>query len=240
MSVLVVGANGATGRLLVEQLLNRGQFVKAIVRSSASLPESVKNHASCSIIHASVYDMSIDEFSGHVRDCEAVASCLGHNLSWKGIFGHPRRLVTETIQRLCDAIQLNSKGRTTRLLLMSSAGVRSRDGDEQISFSQRCAIGLLRRLVPPHADNENAADYLKTEIGQADDTIQWVAVRPDSLINAPDVGEYVVHHSPIRSAIFDPGRTSRINVAHFMADLIINENVWKNWNGQMPVIYNKT
>lgn len=34
MEILVVGASGATGRLLVEQLLKRGHLVKVIVRSS--------------------------------------------------------------------------------------------------------------------------------------------------------------------------------------------------------------
>ena len=33
MTILVVGASGETGRLLVEQLLNRGQKVKAMMRS---------------------------------------------------------------------------------------------------------------------------------------------------------------------------------------------------------------
>jgi hypothetical protein len=42
-----------------------------------------------------------------------------------------------------------------------------------------------------------------------------------------------------RSALFDPGVTSRINVAHFMADLITDEDEWKKWKGQMPVIYNR-
>ena len=49
----------------------------------------------------------------------------------------------------------------------------------------------------------------------------------------------VIHPSPIRSAIFDPGQTSRINVGHFMADLITNDHTWQQWQGQMPVIYNK-
>jgi hypothetical protein len=48
-----------------------------------------------------------------------------------------------------------------------------------------------------------------------------------------------VHASPTRSAIFDPGSTSRINVAHFMAELIANEDTWSKWKGHMPVIYNK-
>ncbi len=44
MTTLVVGATGATGRLLVEQLLNRGEAVKVIVRSPDKLPETVRNH----------------------------------------------------------------------------------------------------------------------------------------------------------------------------------------------------
>jgi hypothetical protein len=50
---------------------------------------------------------------------------------------------------------------------------------------------------------------------------------------------YERHPSPTRSAIFDAGKTSRINVAHFMSTLITDEAVWEKWKGQMPVIYNK-
>ena len=54
MTTLVVGASGATGRLLVEQLLNRGENVKIIVRSPDSLPENIRKHDNLSVIHASV------------------------------------------------------------------------------------------------------------------------------------------------------------------------------------------
>jgi hypothetical protein len=100
-------------------------------------------------------------------------------------------------------------------------------------------IGLLRLLLPPHADNEEAADYLRTEIGRKHPAVEWAAVRPDSLINEDTVTEYELFVSPTRSAIFDAGKTSRINVAHFMADLITDSHSWKKWMGQMPVIYNK-
>ena len=88
-------------------------------------------------------------------------------------------------------------------------------------------------------DNEKAADYLRTQIGQDDGTIEWSAVRPDSLIDRDEVTEYEVHPSPTRSAILNPGSTSRINVAHFMARLITEDEPWDKWKGQMPVIYNK-
>jgi nucleoside-diphosphate-sugar epimerase len=240
MAILVVGASGATGRLLVEQLLNRGQSVKAIVRSPDRLSEALKKHVHLSVIHASVLAPSDDEIGRYVKGCSAVASCLGHNLSWKGIYCHPRRLVTDTTRRLCHAIKANKAEKPIKFVLMNTAGNSNRDLRESISFGQVCLIGLIRLLLPPHVDNEKAADYLRTSIGQDNKALQWVVVRPDTLINENQVTEYEVHPSPIRSAIFNPGKTSRINVAHFMADLITDDDIWRWWKGRMPVIYNKT
>jgi NAD(P)-dependent dehydrogenase (short-subunit alcohol dehydrogenase family) len=239
MTTLVVGASGATGRLLVEQLLNRGQNVKVVVRSPDKLPEVLKKHEQLSVIHASILELSDAEMTRHVNGCAAVASCLGHNLGWKGIYGQPRRLVSDATRRLCNAIKANKAEGPTRFVLMNTAGNSNRDLNESISFGQRCVIGLLRLLLPPHVDNERAADYLRINIGQNDKAIERAAVRPDSLINEDHVTEYVVHPSPTRSAIFNSGSTSRVNVGHFMADLITNDDAWNRWKGQMPVIYNK-
>ncbi len=237
MTTLVVGATGATGRLLVAQLLHRGHHVRVIVRSPDKLPEVLTNHDNLSVISASVLELSDAEMAQHVSGCRAVASCLGHNLSVKGLFGHPRRLVTDATRRLCDAIKTNKSEEPTKFVLMNTAGNSNRDLNEPISFGQTCVIGLLR-LLPPHVDNEKAADYLRTKIGQNDRAIEWAAVRPDKLTNEDQVTAYEVHSSPIRSAIFDAGLTSRINVGHFMADLITDDDTWNKWKGQMPVIYN--
>jgi putative NADH-flavin reductase len=239
MMTFVVGASGATGRLLVEELCSCGHNVRVIVRSPDKLPETLRNHDNLSIIQASLLDLSDTELAQQVNGCEAVASCLGHNISFKGIFGHPRRLVTEATRRLCQAIKANQPEKPTKFVLMNTAGSSNRDLNEPISFSQQWVMGLIRLLLPPHVDNEQAADYLRTNIRQNDDAIEWVAVRPDNLIDEDQVTKYEVYASPIRSAIFDAGVTSRINVAHFMADLITDDNIWNKWKGQMPVIYNK-
>ena len=42
MNILVVGASGATGRLLVKQLLDCGKFVKVIVRAPDKLPAALQ------------------------------------------------------------------------------------------------------------------------------------------------------------------------------------------------------
>ncbi|MBT8124758.1 MAG: SDR family oxidoreductase [Gammaproteobacteria bacterium] len=239
MTTLVVGASGATGCLLVEQLLKNGQKVKIVVRSIENLPDNIKSHKDISIIQASILNLSDSEMIHHVKDCDALASCLGHNLSFKGIFGSPHRLVTDAVNRLCNAVKASSPKAPVKFVLMNTTGNRNRDLKEQISFGQKCVILLLRLLLPPHVDNENAADYLRTQIGQNNDTVEWPVVRPDNLIDESNVTDYEVHPSPIRSAIFDSGTTSRINVGHFMAKLITDNDTWNEWKGKMPVIYNK-
>jgi len=105
MTTLVVGATGATGRLLVEQLLKQGENVRIIVRSVKSLPDPFIQNSQVTITQASLLDMSHDELLAQVQGCCAVASCLGHNLTFTGMFGHPRRLVCSGVQRLCAAIK---------------------------------------------------------------------------------------------------------------------------------------
>jgi NAD(P)-dependent dehydrogenase (short-subunit alcohol dehydrogenase family) len=239
MTTLVVGATGATGRLLVEQLLNRGEEVRVIVRSPEKLPESVLENERLNVIQASVLELSDSEMSECVEGCDAVASCLGHNLSFQGVYGHPRRLVTDAARRLCQAIKANNPQRPTRYVLMNTVGNRNRDLNEPISFTERVVVGLLRIVLPPQADNEQAANYLRTEIGQNDTAIEWCAVRPDSLTDEDEVTEYEVYPALAMSAIFGSGKTSRINVAHFMAELITDDDAWHAWKGQMPTIYNK-
>ena len=238
MTILVVGASGASGIRLVEELLNREQNVKVIVRSPEKLPDRIKNHKRLSAISASVLELSDDELEQHVAGCNAVASCLGHNMTFKGMFGKPRRLVTDATRRLCMAIKANNPETSTKFVLMNTVANRNRDLNESNPFAQKCIIVLLRLLLPPHPDNEQAAEYLRTVIGQKDKAIEWVAVRPSALIDEERASEIELYPSPTISILQD-GQISRINVGHCMADLITNNDIWNKWKGQMPVIYNK-
>lgn len=239
MKILVVGATGATGRLLTSELLNRGHSVKAIVRSPENLPEFIRNHDRLSLIQASILEIDDAKIAEYVSDCSAVASCLGHNLNVQGIFSHPRKLVTEATQKLCKAVQSQQAEQPTQFVLMNTAGNSNRDLQEKISGAESVSIKALRLLVPPQSDNEDAADYLRTQIKRETGQLEWVVVRPDTLVNAEEASEYELHASPIRSALFNPGKTSRSNVAHFMAKLMTDEETWQKWRWQMPVIYNR-
>jgi nucleoside-diphosphate-sugar epimerase len=173
MTILVVRATGATGRLLVQALLDRDQPVRAVVRSPEKLPPALRDHRQLTIVHATLLDLGDEELMRLVGDCHAVASCLGHSLSLQGIYGSPQRLVTDATRRLCEAIRAARPQRPVRFVLMNTAGVRNRGLAEPVSFGQRCVIGLIRLLLPPHADNENAAEYLRTQVGRNDGALEW-------------------------------------------------------------------
>lgn len=237
MKILVLGATGATGQWVVKHLLDSGQQVKAIVRSTQKLNE-VLEHKNLEVIQSSLLDLSDAELEEHLRDCQAVISCLGHNLNFKGIYGQPRRLVRDAARRVCAAIERNAPKEKVSYILMNTTGNRNRDLSEPISLAQKMVIALLRLLLPPHVDNEKAADFLHTQIGQNHPFVEWTAVRPDGLIDEETVSSYQIFASPTRSAIFNAGKTSRINVAHFMAELATSQSLWAQWKGQMPVIYN--
>ncbi|MGH1367751.1 MAG: NAD(P)-dependent oxidoreductase [Maritimibacter sp.] len=239
MNILIVGASGATGRLLVEDLLNRGHMVKAVLRRRDSLPAALTAHENLTLIEASLLDLSDAELAALTKGCDAVASCLGHNLTFKGVFGFPRRLVTDATRRLCDAIRANAPDTQVRFVLMNTTGNTNRDIPERVPLSQRIVTALLRLILPPHVDNEKAADHLRLKVGQNDPIIKWAAVRPDGLIDETEVSDYDIHPSPIRNPIFDAGKTSRVNVANFMASLATEDLIWKTWQGRMPVIYNQ-
>lgn len=240
MTTLVVGASGATGKLLVEQLLESGQKVKIVVRSTSKFPANWNSNEQLTIIKGNITEITVEEMSEYVADCQSVAFCLGHNMTWKGIYGKPRNLVAASVDLLCKAIQKNAPDKTIKFVLMNTTGNWNRDLNEPISVGESIVIGLIRLFLPPHRDNEKAADYLRVNVGQSNPYIEWVAVRPDTLINEENVTQYSLHKSPTRSALFNPGKISRINVANLMSRLITDEKLWTKWKGQMPVIYNDT
>jgi hypothetical protein len=235
---LVVGASGATGKRLVAELLRRDTEVSAVVRSSASLQHAFGGQPHFHEVTASITEMTDDELASLLKDHDVVLSCLGHNLNFRGLYGEPRRLVTDTMQKVTRAIEALKPGRKVKVILMNTTGNSNRDIPEKPPLSQRIVTSLLRLLLPPHVDNEEAADFLRTRVGQDHAYIEWVAVRPDGLTEEEEVSAYEIHPSPIRNPIFNAGSTSRINVANFMANLATDPALWEEWKGRMPVIYN--
>ena len=136
MATLVVGASGATGRLVVEQLISRGHKVKIIVRSASYLPDSLKQNSLLTITEASLLELTDQELLRQVQGCNSVVSCLGHNLTFKGMFAHPKRLVTDATKRICTAIEKTSSATPVKYILMNTAGNQNKLAGETVSKAE--------------------------------------------------------------------------------------------------------
>ena len=241
-NILVVGATGATGRHVVRMLLEEGHQVRTIVRSQermeSLLTESGTNMDKLTTTEASLLDMPETELQTLVDGCDAVVSCLGHNPTFEGIFGHPRRLVTDATKRLTTAMAKSKETGTapSRFILMNSGAVVNPNGqDDRRPFGERLTLSLLRNLIPAHADNEQAALYLsKTTTTMP----EWCAVRPDNLIDVDTVTPYTVAAKPT-GPLFGTGTSSRVNTADFMTKLILDDKLWEEWKFQMPAMLDK-
>lgn len=236
MKVLVLGATGATGRLVVQQLINRNVEMKIVVRDIKNVSKDFQNNKLLKYIVGNIYEFERSKYLDLINDCDAVISCLGHNISFIGIFGKPRQLVTSCLRNICEAIETSKKNKV-KVILMNTTANRNRKINEKYSLADRIVLSLLCFLLPPQKDNEETAKYLSNIIGE-NTNIEWTAVRPDTLINEEKESEYEIFESPKQSPVFNAGKTSRINVSHFMAELLLNKKLWKKWKYKMPVIYN--
>lgn len=236
-TVLLLGGTGRTGRAALAELLARDIPVRAIVRSAARLPAALAANPRLAVIEAELLALPDETLRRHVEGCSAVISCLGHTLSLRGVFGPPRDLVAQATTRLCGAIDALRPPAPVKFILMSSVSVnRPSRLDARRGDAERAVLWLLRAMVPPARDNQRAADFLVHCIGAEHPHLQWVVLRPDSLV-AGDVSAYNLHEGLV-DVLIKPGRTSIANVAHCMAELVTDSAAWGNWSGRLPVIVN--
>jgi uncharacterized protein YbjT (DUF2867 family) len=73
--VLVVGATGATGKHVVQMLLDKGQNVHVIARSKENMLGLLKKQDygdRLTITEASLLDLKDEEISEKTKDCKAI------------------------------------------------------------------------------------------------------------------------------------------------------------------------
>lgn len=238
MKVLVLGASGSTGKLVVSQLIKRNIETRILIRKSAVVPKEILENSLVEIVKGNINELDNSEMNKLIQNCNVFISCLGHNVSLKGMFGKPRYLVLDAIRNLNETLKDGSKDKV-KIILMSTTAYTNTLSEEKNSIGERIIFSLLEFLLPPHRDNIKAANYLINEIGKQNENIEWVAVRPDTLINHDIESSYEIFDFPVRSTIFNAGKTSRINVSHFIAELVYNDKIWEKWLFKTPVIYNK-
>ena len=130
-------------------------------------------------------------------------SCLGHTISAQGVFGQPRDLVTRSVERACRAARDLRPAQPVKLVLMSTVSVNSatevrtpRRGRSSGRPSWTCCAAWC----PYGAGQPPAADFLADVIGPADPHLQWVVVRPDTLLDG-DITSYHLHEGLVRQPL---------------------------------------
>ena len=253
--VLVVGVTDLTGILVIQTLLRQeGPTVKVLVQTKETLQQLLQQQKEqqqegggegsdletmldkykdrLSVTEASIFDRTDEQLRELCHDCQAIVCCHVPLLGVQDIFGqHVRYLVTETTRRFTTVMTKECK-----YILQSSEGVADPRIDPVPNLPDRVALSLIRTLVPPHADQEQAAWYL---VEHVHDIHHWCVVRPTDLITA-EVSDYeLLDCQKIESLFGSRGTATRANVADFIAELITNAETWGRYNHKMPVLYDK-
>lgn len=211
-TLVVFGANGKTGREIVDLAVKDGWKVRAAELdwpSNPGLPEGVE---------ARTADVLSDDLGPLIRGADAVISALGVGISLKAIHDPPP-LYTEGTLRIARAMQAAG---VRRLVVISATFVASKDR------------GPLHFRLPAMLALHNVfRDMAAMErILRGMDNIDWTAVRPGWLLDAPLTEDYVVTPNIIPANMI---RTRHADLAHFMLKCVENDE----WINRTPAIARK-
>jgi uncharacterized protein YbjT (DUF2867 family) len=170
MKILVIGATGPTGRLIVsEALVNKHEVTAAVRRpESAALPAGVR------IVAADVTNAS--SLIEAVRGQEAVICSLGSKLSRK-----PTTLLSGGTTNLLSAMQVAGVRR-----LVCITGIGAGDSKGHGGF-------LYDRIIQPLLLSEIYKDKTRQEERVRESQTEWTLVRPATLSNGPKTGKIKVY-----------------------------------------------
>lgn len=189
MHIVVAGATGATGRLVVEQAIEDGHEVTALVRDASRFTGS-----------ESVHLIEADVVSGGGVDlpqsADVVISALGKRSA------KDRDPVCESgVRHLLAAMK---QAGLSRIVVISAAPVlRSGEGEGRFS---RWVLGPLVRLWGRHIypDITRMEEVLQT----AGDWCEWTIIRPGYLTDSTEIGRY-----QLVAEANDPANTRRPDLA---------------------------
>lgn len=203
MKVVIFGANGKTGSLLLKQALDKGYEVVAFIRTAGSI--QIDNPKLKVIIGNLNETLNIADA---ITGADACISALGGN----SLTHHS----TEIIKGIKNIITIMEQEVVPRFIYLSSLGV----GESRLMIPQpmRFLIFNLMLQVP-------LADHYINEQSLAKSKLKWTAVRPGGLNNGPLTGK-LKHGSEIIK-LKENTSISRANVASFMLDQLTNETYVK-------------
>lgn len=205
--ILVLGASGGTGRLIVGQALSRGYEVTALVR----LPGNGADVAGARRVIGDARDETA--LREALKGCDAVVSALGTPAS-------PLRevtLLTTATRALVSAMKAEG---VSRLVAITGIGAGDSRGHGGFLFDRLIYPLLLRHV---YADKDRQESIIR------DSGLDWTLVRPTILNDRPGRGAVraVTDLSDVRG-----GTISRQDVAAFVLDEVRSAT----WRHQAPLL----
>ena len=162
MNLVVLGATGATGRLVVEQALAAGHTVTALVRS----PEKL-----------AVRDPNLDVVAGQATDPSAVARVLDRADALISTLGGGGSVISDSTRAIVEAAH---KAGVSRVVLLSSFLV------------ERDRFNPVTRLLTGLAMGSMIKDKSAGEKALRESDLDWTIVYASSLTDGPGRGQVAV------------------------------------------------
>ncbi len=202
MKVLVLGATGATGRLIVSQALSIGHSVVALVRSRAKAEAA--GLAGAELFEGDALDE--DALSRAIAGCDAVVSSLGTAMS-------PFRAVTTLSTATRLLVQVMAGQNIRRLVCITGVGAGDSLGHGGFFYDRVFQPLMLRKV---YQDKDRQEDAVRTS------TLDWIIVRPTILNDKPAHGHIraVTDLSDVHG-----GTIARADVAEFVVQQLATD-IW--------------
>jgi putative NADH-flavin reductase len=189
VKVLIIGATGATGQILMREALAQGHEVTALARNpSAVAPEDYRPR----VLQGNALDPSSVETA--VAGQDAVLSALGTRST------RPTTLFSESTQNIISAMKKHGVRR-----LVCITGIGTGDSKGHGGF-------LYDRIILPFVVKNVYEDKDRQEEAIKQSELDWVIVRPAQLTDEPARGEYRV----FLGGAYAAKKISRADVAAFM------------------------
>ncbi|MBO8191624.1 SDR family oxidoreductase [Streptomyces oryzae] len=196
MRITVLGATGRVGRQVVQQALDAGHAVTAVVRNPERLP--IAPHPRLDV--ATVADVTDPEaLFPAMSGCDAVVSALGPAGN-KGAKSAP--IAGPALRATVEAM---GQAGVRRLSALSAAPVGPEAEGEAI-FTRKVVLPMLRSL-----QKDLYADLASMEQAIAEAPVEWTVVRPPMLLNRPYTGTY---RRVVGGNVPGARTVSRADVAH--------------------------
>ncbi|AYD48100.1 NAD(P)-dependent oxidoreductase [Arachidicoccus soli] len=203
MKILILGATGRTGRLIVEEAIKQGHALNVLVRDIHKIPFDSK---SINVFQGT--PARREDLAAAMQGCDLLISALSiaraSDAPWSKLIT-PENFISECVKNIiAEAGQQNIQ----RLISISAWGVG--DTNKDIPFWLRWLIKHTN-LRPVYAEHESQEKLL------AASSLQWTAVRPVALNDAKKIKTLKISFNNLpKPSLY----ISRHSVAKFIVDII--------------------